>query len=143
MELIDLGTLVTQIQTAATAAIGKDVTALSGFSSQQLTAIAQQAVVVSAGIADGSITGETREFFLDSLKEMVRSFVNTLAGLVTVVIEQTWNAIVGVIWDAIGKAAGLALKCSNRLNHLELTPASAFARHRPRRRSGCRRRRRV
>ena len=82
MEPINLGTLVTQIQTAATAAIGKDVTALSGFSSQQLTAIAQQAVVVSA-VADGSITGETREFFLDSLKEMVRSFVNTLAGLVS------------------------------------------------------------
>lgn len=110
MEPIDLGTLVTQIQTAATAAIGKDVTALSGFSNQQLTAIAQQAVFVSAGIADGSITGETQGFFLDSLKEMIRSFVNTLAGLVTVVIEQTWNAIVGVIWDAIGKAAGLALK---------------------------------
>ena len=110
MEPIDLGTLVTQIQTAATAAIGNDVTALSGFSNQQLTAIAQQAVLVSTGIADGSITGETREFFLDSLKEMVRSFVNTLAGLVTVMIEETWNAIVGVIWGAIGKATGLALK---------------------------------
>ena len=110
MEPIDLGTLVTQIQTAATAAIGNDVAGLSGFSNHQLTAIAQQAVIVSAGIADGSITGETRGFFLDSLKEMVRSFVNTLAGLVTVVIEQTWNAIVGVIWDAIGKATGLALE---------------------------------
>ena len=110
MEPIDLGTLVTQIQTAATAAIGNDVAGLSGFSNNQLTAIAQQAVIVSAGIADGSITGDTREFFLDSLKEMVRSFVNTLAGLIAVVIEETWNAIVGVIWDAIGKATGLALK---------------------------------
>src|SRR5271154_4610805 len=110
MEPIDLGTLVIQIQTAATATIGNDVTGLSGFSNQQLTAIAQQAVFVSAGIADGTITGETREFFLESLKEMVRSFVNTLAGLITVVIEETWNAIVGVIWDAIGKATGLALK---------------------------------
>jgi hypothetical protein len=110
MEPIDLGTLVTQIQTVATATIGNDVTGLSGFSNQQLTAIAQQAVFVSAGIADGTITGETREFFLESLKEMVRSFVNTLAGLITVVIEETWNAIVGVIWDAIGKATGLALK---------------------------------
>jgi hypothetical protein len=110
MEPTDLRTLVIQIQTAATATIGNDVTGLSGFSNQQLTAIAQQAVFVSAGIADGTITGETREFFLESLKEMVRSFVNTLAGLITVVIEETWNAIVGVIWDAIGKATGLALK---------------------------------
>ena len=72
-------------------------------------AIGQQAVFVSAGIADGSISGDTRDFFLDSLEEMVRSFVNTLAGLVTVMIEETWNAIVGVIWAAINKATGLAL----------------------------------
>lgn len=109
MEPIDLGVLVTQMQTAATAVIGKDVTALRGFSAQQLNAIAQQAVFVSAGIADSSISDDTRDFFLDSLEEMVRSFVNTLAGLVTVMIEETWNAIVGVIWAAINKATGLAL----------------------------------
>src|SRR3954452_12350963 len=109
MEPIDLGTLITQIQSTATAVIGQDVTTLSGFSAQQLQAIAQQAVFVSAGIADGSITGETRDFFLDNLKEMVRSFVNVLAGLVVITIERTWNAIVGVLWAAIGKATGLAL----------------------------------
>jgi hypothetical protein len=109
MEPIDIGGLVAQIQTAATAVIKKDVTTLQGFSAQQVNAIAQQAVLVSAGIADGSITDETQVFFLDSLKEMVRSFVNTLAGLVAVTIEETWNAIVGVIWAAIGKATGLAL----------------------------------
>ncbi len=109
MEPIDLGVLVTQMQTAATAVIGKDVTALRGFSAQQLNAIAQQAVFVSAGIADSSISDDTRDFFLDSLEEMVRSFVNTLAGFVTVMIEETWNAIVGVIWAAINKATGLAL----------------------------------
>jgi hypothetical protein len=109
MEPIDIGTLVTQMQIAATAVIGKDVAGLRGFSAQQLKAIAQQAVFVAAGIADGSIADDTRDFFLDSLEEMVRSFVNTLAGLVTVMIEQTWNAIVTVLWAAINKATGLAL----------------------------------
>ena len=41
---------------------------------------------------------------------MVRSFVNTLAGLLAVTIEKTWNAIVEVIWGAINKATGLALR---------------------------------
>ncbi len=109
MEPIDIGVLAGQIQTAASAVIGRDVTALEGFSAQQLSAIAQQAVIVSAGIADGSIAGDTRDFFLNSLQEMVRSFVNTLAGLIAVIVEETLNAIIGVIWAAIGKATGVAL----------------------------------
>ena len=109
MEPIDLGTLVAQMQSAATVAIGQDITTLSGFSAQQLQAIAQQAAVVSAGISDGSIAGETRDFFLDNLKEVVRNFVNVLAGMAAITIERTWNAIVRVVWDAIGKATGLAL----------------------------------
>ena len=109
MEPIDLGKLVSEMQAAATAVIRQDVATLGGFSAQQLQAIAQQAILVSRGIADGTITGETRDFFLDNLKEMVRSFVNVLVGLAIVVVEQTWNAIVGVLWAAIGKATGLAL----------------------------------
>jgi hypothetical protein len=109
MQPIDPKALISDIQAAATNVIGTDVSALSGFSQQQLAAIAQQSVFVAGGIADGSITEDTRQFFLDSLVEMTKSFANTLAGLVTVMIEQVWNAIVGVIWDAIGKATGLAL----------------------------------
>ncbi|HLZ66296.1 MAG TPA: hypothetical protein VKQ29_08700 [Aliidongia sp.] len=109
MPAIDPKALISDIQTAATNVIGTDVSALGGFSQQQLTAIAQQSIFVAGGIADGSITDDTRDFFLDSLKEMVRSFANTLAGLVAVTVEQVWNAIVGVIWGAINKATGLAL----------------------------------
>jgi len=109
MAAIDPAALVTQLQAAATGVVGKDVTALRGFSVQQLNAIAQQSVFVAAGVADGSISADTRDYFLDSLEEMVRSFANTLAGLVTVMVEEVWNAMVGVIWAAINKATGLAL----------------------------------
>ena len=109
MEPIDIGALVGQIQTAASAVIGKDVTVLEGFSAQQLSDIGKQAAIVSAGITDGSISGDTRDFFLNSLKDLVRTFVNTLVGLIAVMVEEIWNAIVGVIWAAIGKATGLAL----------------------------------
>jgi len=94
---------------AATNVVGTDVSAMSGFSQQQLTAIAQQSAFVAGGIADGSITDDTRDFFLNSLVEMAKSFANILAGLVAVMIEQVWNAVVGVIWDTINKATGLAL----------------------------------
>jgi hypothetical protein len=109
MPAIDLQTLVSDMQAAATSVIGKDVSVLRGFSQQQLQAIAQQSVFVAAGISDGSITDDTRDYFLDSIEEMAKSFANTLAGLVTVLVEQVWNAMVGAIWTAINKATGLAL----------------------------------
>ena len=72
-------------------------------------AIAQQATLVAAGIASGQITSETQEFFLDSLEDMALSFAKTLRGLLTVTIEKVWNAIVGVLWNAISKAVNLTL----------------------------------
>jgi hypothetical protein len=106
---IDPTQLVKDMEAAASGIIKQDVSTLRGFAVQQVNAIAQQTVFVAEGIADGSITKDARDYFLNSLKEMVRSFVNTLAGLVVVVIEQVWNAVVGVIWTAINKATGLSL----------------------------------
>ena len=40
---------------------------------------------------------------------MTLSFVKTLRGLLMVTIEKVWNAIVGVLWDAISKAANIVL----------------------------------
>jgi hypothetical protein len=106
---INIDKLGSDLQTVATQIIGKDVSTLRGFAKQQLAAIAQQAAFVAAGVVDGSIAEDTRDFFLDSLEEMVRSFVNTLAGLVSIVAEKVWNALVKVIWDAIGTVAGITL----------------------------------
>ncbi len=61
------------------------------------------------GIASGQITEETREFFLDSIEDMVLNFAKTLRGLLMVTIEKVWNAVVGVIWKSIEAATGLAL----------------------------------
>lgn len=106
---IDIAMLIDDMKNAATAVLSKDVSTLSGFSERQMKAIAQQAELVSIGIASGGITEETREFFLDGLKEMTRNFVMTLSGLVAVTVESVWNAMVGVIWKAIGVATGLDL----------------------------------
>ncbi len=109
MPALDTNALVVSMQKAASGVLGKDVSTLRGFAQSQLQAIAQQSALVAAGVLDGSITPDLRDYFLDSLEEMARSFANTLAGLMTVVIEQVWNALVKTIWDAIGKATGLTL----------------------------------
>ena len=106
---IDVSELVENMKMAASQVLNKDVTTLRGFSERQIKAIAQQAAFVEAGILNGGITDETREFFLDSLEDMVLNFVKTLRGLLMVTIEKVWNAIVGVIWKAIESATGISL----------------------------------
>lgn len=109
MSALDPEALVSALQAAATNIIEADISALEGFSRQQMNAMAQQSAFVAGGIADGSITDDTRDYFLNSLVEQAKSFANILVGLAAEVIEQVWNAFVGVIWDTINKATGLAL----------------------------------
>lgn len=104
---IDISSLMEQMKTAASDVANKDISVLKGFSDRQMKAIAQQAALVAAGIASGQITTETQEFFLDSLKTMAQSFANTLQGLAKVTIEKVWNAMVGVLWGAVGTATGI------------------------------------
>jgi hypothetical protein len=110
MPHIDPDALAAQIESAMSATAKSDVSQLEGFSKEQLHDIAQQAATIAAGALDGSITGTLQTYFLQSLAELTRSFVNTLAGLAVVSAEEVWNAAVGVIWDAINKATGLALR---------------------------------
>lgn len=104
---INLGQLVSDMKDAATQILNKDVTTLRGFSEGQIKAIAKHSELVAKGIASGDITGDLKDFFLDSIEDMVLNFVKTLHGLMMVTIEKTWNAIVNVIWKAIDVATGL------------------------------------
>lgn len=104
---IDVEQLIEDMKTAATQILDKDVTKLRGFSERQVKAIAQQTELVAVGIASGQITEETREFFLDSIEDMALNFAETLRGLVMVTIEKVWNAVVGVLWEAIEAATGI------------------------------------
>lgn len=106
---LDVDALVGELTTAASGAIQQDVSTLGGFSRQQLEDIARQAGILAAGIVDGSITSDLYGYFLGQIKEMVQSFANTLAGLAAVAAEKVWNAMVGVLWGAIGQVAGVVL----------------------------------
>lgn len=104
MATINVDQLISDIRNATMPILNKDLAAVKGFSERQLKALAQQAAIVSEGIATGQITEETREFFLDSLEHMTQNFLDTLQGLFMLTIEKLWNAIVGVIWSAINGA---------------------------------------
>jgi len=106
---IDITTLVNDMLIAVSVVIGKDIKQLKGFSKQQLKAIAQEARYVSEGIIDGSITADTKDFFLDSIEEMARNFAKTFSGMVTVRLETVWNSLVDIIWEAINAVTSFPL----------------------------------
>ncbi len=108
MAALDVNQLFTDITTAATAVVNQDIATVQGFSERQVQAISQQAALVSSGIVSGQITDATREFFLDSLEHMIQNFLATLRGLLTIALEKLWNAVVGVVWNAINGAISAA-----------------------------------
>ncbi|HEY1630425.1 MAG TPA: hypothetical protein VGF56_03880 [Rhizomicrobium sp.] len=106
---IDVNQLILDIKNAATAIIGKDVTMVEGFSQTQATAMATQAAWIASGTLSGQLTPDLRDYFLRNLEDLAKNFANTLKGLLVITIEKVWNAVVGVLWDAVGKAIGIAL----------------------------------
>ncbi len=118
MTTINVDQLVNDIKAAASQIIETDIATVKGFSERQLKAIAQQTALVAGGIANGQISEDTREFFLDSIEKMTENFLETLQGLLWLTVEKIWNAVIGVIWKAINgaiTATGLVLPVPVRI----------------------------
>jgi hypothetical protein len=99
--------LLRALRDAARAVLGDDLNRMRGFARAQLDALAQQALYIGAGVADGTIDEPMQGYFLDALREMTRSFVNTLIGLAEIAVERLYNALLDVLWQALGAIAGV------------------------------------
>lgn len=106
---IDPTKIFTDMISAANGAVAGDITAMGGYAEAKLQAIAKQASMIGTAYASGGIEESELPHFLDGLKDMVTSFVAVLEGLAVIAAEKAWNAMVGVLWDAIGTAAGMTL----------------------------------
>ena len=105
----DLGELMEAIKAAASDILTKDVATMSGFSKTQLQGLAKQAAWIAEATAKKELTKAQQDFFLKNLADMARDFVKVLKGLALITVEKVWNAVVKVLWDAIGGAIGKAL----------------------------------
>jgi hypothetical protein len=106
---IDVNQLITNMKTAANAVLQQDIANIEGYSERQLQAIAMQGAWIANGSATGELSADLRDFFLNNLQDLVTNFAKTLAGLVIVTVEKVWNALVNVLWTAIGQAINTAL----------------------------------
>lgn len=108
---LDLNQLIGSITSTGTNILQKDLTEIGGFAEEQLTAIAQQAKDIEEATLAGDFAGNPalRDHFVNTLADLTRTFVKTLEGLAAITAEKLWNAIVKVVWNAIGSATGAAL----------------------------------
>jgi len=106
----DLDQLIASIKAAATGVLNEDVSQIAGFSETQVNMMAKQAAWIAEATAKGELDDDLRAFFLKNLADMAKNFVQVLQGLAAITIEKVWNAIVGVLWDAVrGAIGGIAL----------------------------------
>lgn len=91
--------------------IQKDGAAISAFGKRQLEALRDQVILVAEGVAAGDYKGRQKllDHHLHMLNVLAQNFALTCAGLAVITIERVWNALVGVIWDMLDRAAGFAL----------------------------------
>ena len=94
--------IVTEIKDITSGILEKDISTVRGFSERQLEALARQTDIIQKGIANGEITDDLKEFFLDGLEAMAANFVNTLKGIMAVTLEKLWNALVNFLYKAVG-----------------------------------------
>lgn len=98
----DISSLIKDIKTATSEILNKDISKAKGFSKRQLKAIAIQAAYIKEGVAAGEIKPDLYDFFQKSLKDMIENFINTLKGIAVVILEKIRDAIIGILWKAIG-----------------------------------------
>jgi hypothetical protein len=105
------GELVSAMQSAATAIVGKDISTVEGFAKDQLLRIEKLSIrlgeMIIAGEFDGDPDGQ--KDYLGIVQDLITNFTKTLQGLAIITIEKVWNALVNVVWTALDKATGLAL----------------------------------
>jgi hypothetical protein len=100
--------VISDLKAAVTGILAKDVTTWRGYAEGQVVALAKQAKLIAVGRADGELTDDEAQFFLDGLQAMAENFAQTLRGLVMITIEKIWNAAVDVLHKAIRDALALA-----------------------------------
>ncbi len=106
---MDLNALTQELEQTITTTVAEDANTLKGFSQSQLRTFAEQAEYLAKGIVKGEFDEAMQQAAKDHLSRSVQNFVHTLVSLTLVTMEKLYNALVKVLWQAIGKVTGIQL----------------------------------
>jgi hypothetical protein len=106
---LDVGTLATQMLSAALPILKKDAQDAESFAKTEFTKIAQTIVSIGEQIASGQINQQQASLLLDMQTNASRCVLLTLQGLALLAVEEAINAALGVVKTAVNAAVGFAL----------------------------------
>ncbi|HSN67404.1 MAG TPA: hypothetical protein VLS94_12240 [Fusibacter sp.] len=101
--------LVNDMMQASFSILKKDITTVGGFTKRQLKGMAELAKMIAIGIKEETLSDETVEYSLGRLKSMPEEFIVVIKKIAELEMEKVWNAIIGVLWNAIETAIGFKL----------------------------------
>ena len=109
---IDIGTTTGQLIGAIQSQLKSGWSTISSFVTTQSKMLATQAAWIAQDRVVGSLRNDDDlfNFFIQQLKDSIKSFAHTVAALTVLTLEKAWNAAVGVLWGAINgvlQGAGL------------------------------------
>ena len=106
----DVGQIFGQIVNVTRDMVGQDVTTASSFARDQAQMIEQNAILFAQMEVAGEFIGddERRNEYAKMIEDTALNFANTVRAMAVVEVEKLWNAVMSVVWDAIGTAAGSA-----------------------------------
>jgi hypothetical protein len=92
----------------AAKAIGR-LDTLATFVQVQTEKITLYSALIVKGKLDGSLVGDELAYRLERLKLIIRGFIDIVDTLLVELVVAVWNAIVTVVWKAIGAAIKIDL----------------------------------
>jgi hypothetical protein len=106
---LDVGTLATQMLSAALPILKKDAQDAESFAKTEFTKIAQTIVSIGEQVASGQINQQQAGLLLDMQTSASRNVLLTLQGLALLAVEEAINAALDVVKTAVNTALGFAL----------------------------------
>jgi hypothetical protein len=91
--------------------VGKDVTTFSAMARDAARSIETAGILFAQMEAEGDFKDDPdrRQRMLTEMQDLATNYVNTVRAMAVIEVEKLWNAVVKVLWDAIGTATGIAL----------------------------------
>lgn len=106
---LDVGTLATQMLSAALPILKKDAQDAESFAKTEFTKIAQTIAAIGEQVISGQINQQQAGLLLDMQTSASRNVLLTLQGLALLAAEEAINAALAVVKTAVNTALGFAL----------------------------------
>ena len=95
---------------AASMMLGADVAGIPGYEDKLVARVVQHAGNLAFNLKGGRITGETRNFMVDGVKQHIKHFVEALKSEDIIALNKAHFAVTFVVFKTVSDASGVEIK---------------------------------